>query len=198
MANSCVIRSITLEKGEQFTLPSSATLLGADNSNNITSTCDLPTLEALGCYVALIGSYKSGSGEDGYWEADGSRIAITGIELNGSEKLFQTAEVGNSFNFYGCLNGYSIANKIKTIIPGIVDIAGGNDQESGSAGALGNCLTYVLIKTIPSLANNMRLIVQGTGPISGGGNEIVKNTTKFIPLDTLISEGYNDLPSCPS
>ena len=60
--SNCIVKSQTLVAGESFILPPGATLIGASNPSNFTSTCPIPALETPECYVFQIVSTSEVSG----------------------------------------------------------------------------------------------------------------------------------------
>lgn len=190
-ATTTIIKSVTLQAGENFVLPPNSTLLGADTPGNITSNCELPTLETLSCYLALLGGTDTDSAEDTYWEPD-SRARVIGFELSGVRTLFPV-EVGGA---NGCYDGPGIITQLQAALPAIIAVDSSANNESGPVGDVGSCLSYILIQTIPSVANNLRLVLTSTGTISNG-TELVEVTTGFRPYADVLAEGYQDLPVSP-
>jgi len=190
-ATTTITKAVTLLPGESFTLPPGATLIGASNPANITSTCPLPTLETLACFVAMMGGTDSDSAEDTYWEPD-SRARLVGFDLSGVRTLFPSPVGGVN----GCYDGPGMITQLQTALPAIIFADSGAKVEDSPLGDVGSCLSYILIQTIPSVANNLRLVFTSTGPISGG-TELVEVTVKFRPYADVQADGYEDLPANP-
>ena len=94
-STTTLYKSITLQPGEMFTLPPGGELLGATSSDELESTCDLPELEELDCYVASLATLSiSQSGSDtvfwGHDESDTGAAQILGFTLSDVPTLFTT------------------------------------------------------------------------------------------------------------
>lgn len=192
MATTCITKAVSLAPGESFVLPPGATLIGASDSGAFTSTCDVPDLETLQCYVALIGASVIDGSVQQYFEATNSHAL--GIIYNGTYYPFSTVY---SANFVGAF----------PLVPLMSDLG----TQAAAAGAFiaatgtgiftnpGNgILTFILIKTIPSVANNMVLRVRGTMRTSlTPGQSDLDLSSPFLPLQTWVDNGYTGMPACP-
>jgi hypothetical protein len=189
-----LIKSVSLLNGESFVLPPGAVLKGSSN-NSFTSTCDLPTLETLSCYVAIVGGGgDSGDGVHAIFEAGNSHL--TGVRFNKVETAFTT---GYDANNDGQFDLISVSAEVKAKVNGIVATAYGyrGDLDGGGSGERGS-LNYILIQTIPSIADNLELLFQGSMPVAGIGATTATSRVPFIRRDLLVTAGWEALPDCPT
>lgn len=201
-STSCTTKSIKLLSGESFILPPGAKVIGATDPAFLTSKddcADLTNLETLQCYICAIPIAAENSGDEQYWESRStvytSTPALKGYVLNDETPVFFTqgthSNVIGAYWFYdpGILSDNIVfQTELKTLIPGIVQTVVGN-ANGGNTGTL----NYILIKTIPSIADNLELIVQVD---SVGSLGIAYGHFKFKPIDDFA--GYANLPECPS
>jgi hypothetical protein len=158
--------SVTLSAGQSFILPPGATLVGASDINSLQSDCaDLLNLEQFECYVCAIpiaaedGGATTASSQ--YWEANtGGVIAMRGYNFNGADYGFssQPQDLGDQGHFNGGLVDNALV-QLKNDIPGIIatsyQIRTFTDKGS---------LNFILIKTFPSIADNLKIIVATSLP----------------------------------
>ncbi len=184
-----VTRTVTLAQGEKFVLPPGAVLKGSTDNNAFTSTCPIPTLETLACYVAIFGSNIK-EGDYGYFEGD--QAYIIGYRLNGVETIFTEPFRGSKPSGFFDLDGLGLA--MKTSMPGIIQTDGGIHGD-GSRGQL----NYLLIQTIASVATKLELIFQGGAPldVEPQGNTTAISYVPFRTRASVITAGYEEVPACP-
>jgi hypothetical protein len=158
-SKACIFKSVTLAVGEKFTLPPGSTLLGATGgSSSITSTCPVPTLENVQCYIFSIpfDNYDNrpliGSGSSEPWRngaSDAPRIA--GYKLGTIEKNLTR---GYSPSDSGQItDNVRLIADLKLLLP-ITNALFGSYSNGGRGYA-----NFILIQTIPSIAQNLSLIV---------------------------------------
>jgi hypothetical protein len=187
-----IIKSVTLVGGEKFTLPPNSKLLGGTDIDALTSNCDIPTLEALSCYIAAIGSGGDG-GDTEMFEGGGggSGAHISGFTFNDVDTNF-TASYGSDVN--GVFNLTALGIELSSLIGGIVQTANA-ERHDNSRGAI----NYFLIQTIPSIANNLKLIFRGSAPLdlTPSTNSQVFSRISFSTRESFITNGYTGIPLCP-
>lgn len=184
------LRTATLVAGEKFILPPGAVLKGSTNNNAFTSSCILPTLETLACYVAI---FASNHQEDDYGYFEGNQAYITGYRVSGVDTLFPEPFRGS--DPLGLFDLNAIAEALQTAFPGIVAYAADTHGDN-SRGQL----NYLLIQTIPSLAENLELLFQGGAPldVEPQGNIYAVSRVPFRLRSAVISDGYEEVPECPA
>lgn len=189
---ACVYKSVNLVAGEKFTLPPGSTLLGASGGTSaLTSTCPVSTLENIQCYIFSI-PFDDSSGESDSSEpwrngrSDAPRIF--GYKLGTIEK--------NLTRSYSPNGGGQITDNVrliadlKLLLPITTALFG-----SYSNGGRGRA-NFILIQTIPSIAQNLSLIVSVDQYGSQPSGDI--RTNAYFE-----AEPYNDwagkpgVPVCP-
>lgn len=190
-----VYNSIRLAAGETFTLPPGAELIATEQGeSSITSTCPIPPLENLGCYVALFGTPSPAQqGGDTIYFGTGN-AKISGFRLNRVDQNFNTVYVNSGPDLQFLSTDLDpLGVELKTKVPAIFDSANSftlsNRNDNGT-------LSYFLIKTVPSIANNLEMIYTTSIP-SDGNNFGTTYYVKFVPLADIIAAGYVGYPSCP-
>lgn len=195
---SCTTKSVKLASGESFILPPGAKLIGATNASLLTAKDDCistENLEELQCYVCLvpIGAKETNlfNGSEQYWESHDSiktgSPRLTGYVLNGTYTAFST---GPFIAFDpGYFQGTTLVDEIKAI-SGVIDFiynTGTFDMQEGQ-------LNMFIIQTIPSVANNLELVVNVDVPsiVDPGSNGYFK----FIKYSDAVTAGYS-LPTVP-
>ena len=195
---SCTTKSIKLASGESFILPPGAKLIGASNASLLTAKDDCistENLEELQCYVCLvpIGAKETNvfNPSEQYWESHNNNVTgspkLTGYNLNGTYTAFSTGP----FVAYdpGYFLGTTLVDEIKGI-SGVIDFiynTANFDIEEGQ-------LNMFIIQTIPSVANNLELVVSVDVPNINPGN--ANGYFKFMKYSDAVTAGYN-LPTVP-
>lgn len=192
MTTDCIINSIKLSPGESFILPPGASILSSSDMGSTQSEClDLSNVETMQCYVATLAGYNSGN----YQYFEGSTQYVKGYELNGVFTAFDT-EVQN-VGAYGAFDGNAIIDQLKLKMPIIMYGDSSYSPNPPFPGANDGIRTYVLIQTIPSIGNKLKLKVD-TIANSSDGTSNVQYLSSFKLLSDMVTEGYNDLPVCPA
>jgi hypothetical protein len=166
-------KSIALAPGESYVLPAGATVISVSNSVIYASEnncAPLTNVEPLGCYMAAIGAYSQDDAGATYGESisgNNAPLVAKGIYQNGIYTPFTTGDMtGLTGGDLGCFNGIEMGNKIKELIPGIMAVNG--TAIPGSTTALNNCLTFIQIQTVPSLAENLYIWMAHSVSLQGG------------------------------
>lgn len=193
-----VYRSITLAAGESYVLPAGAELVGVNGSITDEGNCaNTANIETLSCYIALIGASVTDNGNSNYGESEqsgGTPYVIQGVYQNGIYTQF-TAGPSTGIGGGGLFDALGIGLAIQGIVPGIIDYAGHTVVHTSPSD---NGLTYVLIYTVPSLAENLYLWGENTAPLDGSAVSNVTQLLPFRPYSYYESNGYSSLPTCPT
>jgi hypothetical protein len=190
---SCTTKSVKLLSGESFILPPGAKLIGATNPSLLTAKDDCistENLEELQCYVCPIPIAAEEGDKTQYWEAVNQTPKLVGYTLNDTYTAFSTGPFpANDPGTFGGSQTAILAEMLN--IPGIIsaDWFLNADWDRGS-------LNYFLINTVPSVANNLELVVSVSIPATFSGTTTAKGYFKFIPYSTMVSEGSTNLPTC--
>lgn len=160
----CIYKSVTLAAGEQFNLPPGAVLVAATDESAISSTCPIPELEELKCYIiAAYASDEVGCGT-GVWEGD-ANATISGITIAGT---YYSLNVGS--NDSGSFYMDQVVNWINSnpSYSGMLQNASyGRDWDGNCRGGVAT----LCFKTIPSIAENTYLHLN-TSLVSPGNSGI--------------------------
>lgn len=148
----CIYKAVTLQPGEQFTLPPGAQIIGSTDINSISSTCPLPDpsqLEELQCFIAKPVLYVNNEGGVGTWfemaTSGGDRQRIVGFTFN---DVFYPITPTSNYNGGGASG---ILTKIQEQIPAVVNFT----STYWDDGSTYNWLYVWQIQTFPSVANNL-------------------------------------------
>lgn len=185
-----LIKSVVLAPGESFTLPPNSVLIGSTDETSITSECVIPTLETIGCYVAILaGGPAISDGTADLFEGGSGGANMDGITVNGTDIMFAAPYAADAVGSY---NLTSLALELKTLIPGIIatDISFTIDAARGS-------LSYLLIQTVPSIALDLKLIFRASASLTPSAGASISRIS-FSTLASVSSAGYTPLPVCPS
>lgn len=189
MADNCIYKSVTLQAGESFTLPPGAQIISASNVGALTSTCPIPTdLEQPACYIAIIPWINNTNDNDDYWELDSDVSYFSGIYLNNIKTNFDTSVRID--------NPGGLALKLKNTIPAILFSTwsfGGSFPPIANF----NGRYYILIQTIPSIAENLEIEYNNDSPMPTGPGMTFARFA-FKPLSYYQDLGYGNLPTCPT
>ena len=191
-SSTTIIKAVTLVPGEKFTLPPGSKLIGSTDLGNLTSNCDIPELEELQCYVAIIGSNTdNGTSGAAYYEGEMSRL--TGFRLNGTLKNFTSAYAANDNT--GLFDLETLGEELMTAMPGIIatDFFRVTDDDRGG-------LNILLIQTIPSIGEKIQLVYKSSAAIdvSGVNNSEATSYIEFMTRAQAIALDYADVPVCPT
>lgn len=195
------IKSIALDPGESYILPAGATVISVSNSVIYASEnncAPLTNLEPLGCYIAGIGAYSDG-GDPTYGETNNGAgeypLVCKGAYQNGIYIPFTTGDLqaGLGGPNAGCFDGLTLGTKLIEIIPGILQ----RDASSviGTSSSVHNCLTFIQVQTVPSLAENLYLWMAHSVSLDGGNPG---GTDFIIPFKTRqywLDAGFTALPA---
>lgn len=184
-AITCVTKSISLVAGEKFVLPPGAKLIASTASPGFTSTCPVPTLEEYGCYHTVIAARPADNdGHTEFFEKDEQNVV--GYLLNGTYTAFAIPVQNTGYG--GQFDMMDLYNKLKADIPTILSGADAysTDLDNGSKSQLS-------IKTIPSIANSLQLVVVTNASYDG------TTTVRYlVPFMTQAEAAtlYTVLPVC--
>jgi hypothetical protein len=190
MPTTCVTSSITLQPNQPFVLPPGSTIIGTTDTASITSTCvDLTTLETFDCYVARFAGFSqgSGNGDTEYWEPGEQRIY--GYKLNNIYTPFSVPLENNGTQ--GSFDMSDLANKLTALIPSIIatSISYKGHSTNGS-----NRMSCIVIKTLPSIANSLKIVYGTDAPLDTAGTTVDVDVN-FVLLQSLIDVGFEGLPA---
>lgn len=181
----CIIKSQTLQAGEPFVLPPGAVILGANDVDSLNSVCNsLTGLETLGCYIAFIGSHDYSSEAFSYK----NRVFARGYRLNNIDTLF-TTEINNT-DGDECVVLTAVGEKLLDANIGVIQYV---EKHVGIDGTDQTCVGMLLIKTIPSVANNLELLFRLDAEDTGQNT----NTFPRIPFIPLADYANIHKPACP-
>jgi hypothetical protein len=200
-----IYRSITLAAGESYVLPAGAELVGVSGSITDEAGCaSLANVETLGCYIAGIGAY-SAAGDPTYGETNNGSgeypLVCKGAYQNGIYIPFTSGDLqaGLGGGNAGCFDGIVLGTKLIEIIPGIIQIDA--SSVNGTSPSAGNCLTFIQIQTVPSLAENLYLwmahSVSMAGDNPGGTDFIIPFKTRQYWLDATFTALPADCIAAP-
>ena len=180
MADTCIVKSVTLQANEEFVLPPGAELIAVSNIDNITTTCNVDNLEELQCYVTVIGVVNEDDHRH-YLEEGVSPTHIDGFYLNGVFTEFSTPFYSDADTGFYDLS--ALFSELQSKLPGI--IAGNFYYGSGPVpGFSPNSENLLQIRTVPSIADNLFLHIN-TKP----GETTLSNMDIRIPFKTLQEAG---------
>ena len=144
---TCTYHTITLQPGEQFSLPPGATLLSVTDVGAITSTCDIPPLESLACYIIPVYAADEVGCGTGVWEG-GDNASLLGISVAGVYYEFPSPIPATSSGaFYTNLVSDFITSN-STLSGLLLDPTHDADADDACRGGAAT----VCFKTIPSIA----------------------------------------------
>lgn len=186
MKMACIYKTVTLQNGEKFALPSGAELVGASDSNLITSTCALPTLETLGCYALVFGNAEDDGNASQIFEATTySNTPVKGINFNQKDYDFLTtfpAGVGTGLYDLAAIVSAINSTSLGTLI---FDASVGYNNQLDYG-----VMSYIVFKTVPSIANNLALTMYTYAP------DIDPLYFSIPVLPYADVSGYNSIPAC--
>lgn len=193
---ACTIKSVTLAPSEPYVIPPGAIIIGSSDLGSIESACaDLSQIEELECFGALMGAHKEDTGitDFYYWENTGNEYKLIGYELNGTKYTLTTPVLGTG-QLWGCLDVVGMGNAISASIPGIVTTAGYWNDEGSSPGNVAVCMSLLVIKTIPSIGNSLKLWFQSETNALGGENK-VDMLVDFKPVSVYAGYNFTNAPN---
>lgn len=166
----CIVDSITLQPGTSFILPPGAVIIGTSNITSLTSTCaDLTQIETPECYIAKVVLFNNSNGAGEFFEASGSNGAayqcLYGYSLNSADYPIGTCTgaVGGYYSTGLNPNGINgnptgFMGKLKAALPAITSYNGLGTSDGSSY----NYLFVYQIKTIPSIGDNLEIIINAS------------------------------------
>ena len=161
----CTYATVTLQPGEQFTLPPGAEIISVSNLANVSSSCEIPTnLETLACYIIAINAADDANSQSPAWSND--TTTLNGIFVGGTFYSFGL-NLGDWIGAGGDVETNNLQNWITThatlsTILTCTGSASGQDSP-GTRGGVGT----ICFKTIPSLASDMYIKVSTSVPGHG-------------------------------
>lgn len=183
---ACTYQSITLQPGEVFVLPPNATLVGADDTAQLSSenNClDLSNVESFECYAVTIGDSSDNGGETPVYD----NIVISGIRLDNTEYPFGSP-------LYITDGSVTIKTRLDETQfgPLIIDV-----QSSVTIDSDRGTVRYVVFKTLPSIANDFYFYGAGAGVVSDSPTSAsVPLSWKVIPYADRDTSGGLAWPVC--
>jgi hypothetical protein len=176
-----------MKNGEKFVLPNDAVLIGASDINAFESTCDVPELEDVQCYVSIVSVAAEDGNQSQFYEQ--GKISMIGYRFNNVYTAFSQSYSTYDPGFFN--NMSALINEIKNI-PGVIDVVHGfqSDYYRGTK-------HYIVIKTIASIADNLELVAN-TAPAGTGFNSNTEVRWGFRERDVVEGEGHESIPACPT
>lgn len=161
----CIVNSITLQPGTSFILPPGSVIIGTSNISSLTSTCaDLTQIETPECYIAKVVLFDNTNGAGEFFEADGYQC-LYGYSLNSVDQAIGTCTgaVGGYYSTGLNPNGINgnptgFMGKLKAALPAITSYNGLGTSD----GSTYNYLFVYQIKTIPSIGDNLEIIINAS------------------------------------
>lgn len=182
-----ILKTVTLQPGEQFVLPPGAEFVGATSVDEIDSTCDDDGLEGeeLLCYALAFGNAEDDGNNGQIFEStDTSNTPVVGIKFDGTMHLFGSPFYANGSGLYD-LTGMVTAINGTPAGTVIFDVATAFNWQGDNG-----VMSYIVFKTLPSIATKLQLMMSTTSP----GVQELQFLIPVRPYDDL--SGYTNLPSC--
>lgn len=197
-----IYNSIVLQPGEQFTIPPGATLVGADDPESITSDCELPELETLECYTAVLIIGGTEGNESQAWEAAasdgdeggvGGEVTIKGVAIRNSNGTITETNFSGDYRFRDFFGFYGDATQLREELrTAIKAISGTITLESYVPSSTDRYqMFYIMVETVPSAISDV-FIMAKTNSV-GSGDVIV-----YLPFYANDSDYMSDKPNAPS
>lgn len=186
--------TITLNPGEQFTVPPGGKILFTTDNAGLESVCaELPT-EELACYgFILIAATGVNGGETEVFED--TQIKYLGVNLNGEYYPF-AAPVG-----YGSAGTIPDPTPTVPLVDALQALPFGSmfiepcvsSSDDTSRQSLKH---YIIFKTTPSIGDNIEVVAQTSSPNNGSGIPQVQFIVPGKTYASIVSEGNNNVCEC--
>lgn len=185
-SSNTILKTITLQPGEQFVLPPGAEFVGATSVDELDSTCDDDLEgEELLCYALAFGNAEDDGNNGQIFEStDTSNTPVVGIKFNGTEYLFSTPFYANGSGLYNLTGMITAING--TAAGAVIFNASSAFNWQGDNGVM----SYIVFKTLPSIATKLQLMMSTTSP----GVQELQFLIPVRPYDDVSS--YTNIPSC--
>jgi hypothetical protein len=214
MASTCIYKTVTLQNGEKYVLPSGAEIVSATNPSLITSACaNLDNLENLQCFTCVLGAAGADGNNGQLWEAKDSgsnngAVFITGISkktgLTTPDTLTTFASIVSSRAYQfddpsglivspGNITSTPALNTLRNDVLTILGGSGITDVSVKQTVDSDNILcVYVTIVTTETIAETLSFLMQ-----SNAGGKQVYGYFKFYPTDGTYIKGLGVSNLCP-
>lgn len=202
-AQTCVTKSIVLQPGETFNLPEGATLISTSDPDSTDTVCtDIDNLEEVSCFVAILGTnYMDNNGQEITYGSrlprDNTTTYINAYALDNVVYPFPVSILIEDGNNSAVMYAAEALQDLRSI-PGVLDAAFGYKQDQTSGRQSFAAINYFVIKTIPSIASELQLILRShVSQQSIGGTNTSFQRIPFKPRADAVAEGYVGIPACP-
>lgn len=178
--SNCKYASITLNEGDQFTLPPGAVIIAATDTSAFTSTCPVPdNLENYACYI----SYFFATEADGSANDICQDVCIYGIHINGEDIGFSECKAVNKYDCSGCDMGPWLQNELNTMAGGSYNGIFKNFDVYCSYDSGRGAVCAVNFKTLPSIADGKNVyFLAGCSNCVGDGCPGLNIQFRVLPL----------------
>lgn len=209
-----VYNSYTIPAGQEFVLPPGGVLVGADGALNtdftLSSECGSPSLEEFKCYVAIVAGAPLYTDTISFsaWQGGNAgptfgSCEVTGFMMNGVFTALTTPAPFVSTGNIAAGGVTDIFTGLQDNIPAIICTAdGGNFKSNGFCGGTYGGITYLVIRTIPSIGTSLMLVQSTRANINtGGGTPTAIVYVPFQDYDTIAADSTNyntGFPACPT
>lgn len=185
-SSTTILKTVTLQPGEQFVLPPGAEFVGATSVDEIDSTCeDELEGEELLCYAFAFGNGEDDGNDSQLFESsENANVPAIGIQLNNTPFLFPAPFYANGSGMYNltgliaAINGTAAGTVIFNTATGV--------NWQGDNGVM----SYIVFKTIPSIASKLNLIMTTASP----NVQTLLFYIPAVPYDDVSS--YTNIPAC--
>lgn len=162
---TCIYNTISISPSTSFVLPPGATIISVSDITSIASSCaDLNNLETPECYIAKVVLFDNTNGAGEFFEADGYQC-LYGYSLNSVDHAIGTCTgaVGGYYSTGINPNGINgnptgFMGQLKAALPAITSYNGLGTND----GSTYNYLFVYQIKTIPSIGDNLEIIINAS------------------------------------
>jgi hypothetical protein len=189
MASTCVYKTVTLQNGEKFVLPSGAEIVSATDPSLITSDCvNLDNLEIPVCYgFILVARQDWNSGRSQPYDGEGDDLYYDGVYLNNVFYPFPAGTLywGSGPSPEDALASLPFGNLITNVCSSSSDDSFRNSYK-----------TYIIFNTIPSIGDNLILKAQTDAPNSSSGIPQVEFRIPCKTREDIIAEGNSGVCNC--
>jgi hypothetical protein len=190
------IKSVVLTAGETFSLPAGAKLIASDNEAALDSTCTIPTLESLQCYVIVFGNAGDEGANSQLFETNSGATPLVGLRFNNQFYAFSSAigaspstQMWLTADVLAAINGTAAGTLFFNPV-GTNKIPDNNPSEASQHGVM----YYLVFQTTATIADSLSLVLRGTAPGFYQANVEMDIRPR---LRTAVSD-FPDLPNCPS
>lgn len=183
---SCIYKTISLQAGEKFAIPSNGELVSVSDPTLIESTCPLPVLDEFGCYAFVFGNGEDDGDDDQIFEAANySNTPVKGIVFNdvvyNFPSDFPATPGGGTYDLPAIITAINSTSLGTLIFDASAAINNQNDE---------GVMSYIVFKTTASIADNLFLNMFTYGPH-------IQNLYFRIPVRKYSDvSSYTNIPTC--